>query len=218
MGCTQASLGAVLSIARLWGSAAPSALGRAWCNAGEVDLNRNQVEWERRRACSCTRTRRGSRCYSYGLRVLNRRECWLRQVIICGSAQCILQNVGARQRKKSTVREKETEAHCQEDVEQIGSFKNSWWKIPARSSRKLRVNGLAKGASWKVRAHSAGSRGVSVAGRHSVGLAGQQLWQRPSTSLNIVVQQFGFKRIRQVAWTCFIFIYLFLTDKFATLI
>lgn len=57
---TQASLGVVLCIPRLWGSVAPSALCTAWRKAEEVDLNRNHVEWERRRACSCMRTCRGS--------------------------------------------------------------------------------------------------------------------------------------------------------------
>lgn len=32
----------------------------------------------------------------------------------------------------------------QEEPEQIGSFKNSLWEIPACSSRKLQVNGTAK--------------------------------------------------------------------------
>lgn len=164
---SQSSLGVVLSAPRLWGSVTPSSLCKAWCNAEEVNLNRNQVEWERRRACSCMRTRRGSRWYLYGLRLLNHPEYrfkdWHRS--LSGERSCNNKVVGwgvSCERKRNR-------GLCQEELEQKGSFKNSWWKIPARSARKLRVNGLAKvpaERSGLIPPPHPGSRGESVAGPH----------------------------------------------------
>lgn len=50
----------------------------------------------------------------------------------------------ATQKRRCGRDEKQNMTLSQEEPEQIGSFKNSRWEIPACSGRKLRVNGRAK--------------------------------------------------------------------------
>lgn len=50
----------------------------------------------------------------------------------------------APQKRRCGRDEKQNMTLSQEEPEQIGSFKNSRWEIPACSGRKLRVNGRAK--------------------------------------------------------------------------
>lgn len=179
----------MLNIPRLWGSATPSALCRAWSNTEEVNLNRNQVEWERRaRACYCTRTCRGSRRCSVVSKVwlvsniyskTTTTDRYLRKCPVCAAkgGRFWTENEHCERRRNGGV--------CQEEVEQIGSFKNSRWKIPARSSRKPRVNGLAKVPAERSELIPLAPREFQWQGHIIARLAGQHLrW----TALNVEVQ------------------------------